>query len=65
MSNLSDDDIAASRIHHADGTSSGMDPVIYSATVVSAVFAHLNPNGFSNQDQRAYIVAMQALSAAA
>lgn len=65
MSNLSDDDISASRIHHADSTSSGATPVVASSATVSAVFAHLNAEGFSNQDQAGYIRGMQTLSAAA
>jgi len=32
MSNLSDDDVAATRIHHADGSSSGATPVTAPAT---------------------------------
>lgn len=63
MSILSDDDITATRIHHADGSSSGATTVVASAATVSAVFAHLNANGFSDQDQAGYIRSMQTLSA--
>lgn len=62
MSNLSDDDIAATRIHHADG-SIAAGPVTASAATIYAVLSHLNPMGFTVSAEAAWLTSMLSLSA--
>ena len=41
MSNLSDDDVAANRINHADGSDAGDTPVVYSAALWRTLLSHV------------------------
>lgn len=63
MSNLADDDIAASRIHHSDGSSAGDDPVVGTAAVIHSVLSRFNPNAPSfSSAESAWITGMMALT---